>query len=206
MRIWPLLSKAQGPGSLEWLMNSLEMSLHCCLTCEHLGKRRVCHYLRFAHLLRVTCPQLDGAYPDPDSHVLQMFRTPNGMETKVHSAARYGAFLIALFRLAECVFDQYNGSMPLAQWWHSHLKERAEGMRITNREELYRRAVDGHNAIYKEMLHNANNCISVGFFFISCHYGSDVLRPAPAAAKHSSGRWGDLDHCCKSYCQIRNAV
>ena len=165
MRIWPLLSKAQGPGSLEWLMNSLEMSLHCRLTCEHLGKRHVCHHLTLHALLRVTCPQLDGAYPDPDSHVLQMFRTPNGMETKAHSAARYGAFLIALFRLAECVFDQYNGSMPLAQWWHSHLKERAEGTRITNREKLYRGAVDDHNAIYKEMLRNANDCISVGFFY-----------------------------------------
>ena len=66
MRIWPLLSKAQGPGSLKWLMNSLKMSLHCRLTCEHLGKRRVCHHLTLHALLRVTCPQLDGTYPSID--------------------------------------------------------------------------------------------------------------------------------------------
>ena len=72
------------------------------------------------------------------------------MKTKVEAAARFGAFLVALFDHVVQALTLYDPSVSLARWWYLYLLRRgAEEGYANNRERLYVEAVENHGAIFR---------------------------------------------------------
>ena len=98
---------------------------------------------------------VEGAYPDPDSQVFDEFVSNSMGKTKAEVAARFGAFLVALFDRVVQALTLHDRSVPLPQWWYQYLLQKGpEKGYGNNRERLYAEAVEKHRAIFAEIQSN----------------------------------------------------
>jgi hypothetical protein len=137
------------------LTNSLDLSLHYHSTFEiHMTPQVSTR--QHLHPRQLTCPWLEGAYPDPDSPVQYFFVSEELANTKTEAAARYCAFLCALFNGVQDALRHYESPnfLPLPEWWYRHLlceSSITPGEMANNRQILYEKAVNDHKPIFVQI-------------------------------------------------------
>jgi len=112
------------------------------------------------HPQKLTYPRIEGAFPDPDSLVQDMFSVKPIGNTKPEAAARYDAFFSALFDRVQVALTQYNSdsSPRLPEWWYHYLLDSSsvtleeKEKYANNRQKLYGEAVNDHETIFTELL------------------------------------------------------
>jgi len=134
------------------------MSLHYHSIFEIHRTRYVSTGQHLLHPQQLTGPWLDGAYPDPDLRVVNLFVSETIGSTKAEGAARYCAFLCALFESVLGVLRHYDDSTtPLPEWWYQYLLDGSsitpgeEELYANNRQKLYGEAVRNHGAFFAKI-------------------------------------------------------
>ena len=105
---------------------------------------------------------VEGAYPHPDSQVFDVFVDNPIGETKVEAAARFGAILIALFDCVVQALTLHDRSVSLPQWWREYLLREGLGKGDgSNRERLYKEAVNNHGAFFAQIQSEVTETLAV---------------------------------------------